>query len=222
MEIAQTLDRGLRVLEILAEAGDGLSVTEVAAALEVHRSIAARLLATLLNRGYVRRHRDGGYTLGTTLLSLARDVSNDLLLAATPLMSEVAERSGLTAVLHVADQDDVVAVASIEPRQAAYRVGVRPGTRHPLHVGASGLAILAGRGSVPGERREVALGRERGYVVTTSELVPSFTGVAAPVLINGWADASAGLIVPADGGHDQDVLGREVLELTARISRSLR
>ncbi|WP_037068359.1 IclR family transcriptional regulator [Pseudonocardia acaciae] len=221
-EIAQTLDRGLRVLEALAEAGTGMTTTDVAEALGIHRSIAARLLATLVNRSYVSRDRDGRYALGTALLTLARQVAGDLLQVATPLMSEAAERLGLTVVLHVADQDEAVAVASIEPRNATFRLGVRPGTRHPLRVAASGLAILSGREPVPGERPEVTAGRARGYVVTTGELVPNFTGVEAPVFVNGRAEASIGLIVPAEHEHDDAMLSREVVALAGRINASLR
>ena len=38
-ETSQTLDRGLRVLGVLASSPDGLTVTELAARLEVNRTI---------------------------------------------------------------------------------------------------------------------------------------------------------------------------------------
>ncbi|MGH3586009.1 MAG: helix-turn-helix domain-containing protein, partial [Pseudonocardia sp.] len=139
-EIAQTLDRGLQVLEMLATVDGGLLPSEVATRLGVHRTIAARLLATLLRRGFVSKRRDGRYALGTTLLSLARQVSGNLLVIATPLLTEIAERLDATAVLHVADGEESVSVASIEPRTATFTVGLRMGGRHPLTVAADGLA----------------------------------------------------------------------------------
>ncbi|GLZ43762.1 helix-turn-helix domain-containing protein [Actinokineospora sp. NBRC 105648] len=221
VEIAQTLDRGLQVLEVLAGAQDGLSPTDVAAELGVHRSIVARLLATLLNRGYVGRRRDGRYVLGTALLSLARQVSNNLLVVAGPVLADASERLGLTVVLHVADADDAVALASVEPRNAAFHVGIRPGSRHPLPQAASGQAILAGRPAVAGEDPEITAAREHGFARTTSKLVPNFTGIAAPITIAGTAEASVGLIVPVQHTHDEDALAREVVTLADRIGRAL-
>ncbi|MGH3243716.1 MAG: IclR family transcriptional regulator [Spirillospora sp.] len=221
VEVAQTLDRGLRVLEALADAHDGLTVTDVAAALGVHRSIVARLLTTLLNRGYVGKRRDGRYVLGTTLVSLARRVSNNLLVVAGPELAAAAERLGLTAVLHIADGADAVALASVEPRNAAFHVGIRPGSRHPMALAASGQAILAGRPPADGEDPEIAEARARGFAKTTGKLVPNFTGIAAPIRIADETEASVGLIVPAHETHDDDLLAREVVALASRIGRAL-
>ncbi|TDD27958.1 MarR family transcriptional regulator [Actinomadura sp. KC06] len=221
VEVAQTLDRGLQVLEALADAQDGLTATDVAAKLGVHRSIVARLLTTLLSRGYVGKRRDGRYVLGTTLLSLARQVSNNLLVVAGPELADAAERLGLTAVLHIADGADAVALASVEPRNAAFHVGIRPGSRHPLPQAASGQAILAGRPPVEGEDPEIAEARAQGFAKTTSRLVPNFTGIAAPIRIAGEAEAAVGLIVPAHEVHDYDMLAREVVALADRIGRAL-
>ena len=46
-ETSQTLDRGLRVLEVVAESPDGLTVTELAAALGIGRTVVYRLVVTL-------------------------------------------------------------------------------------------------------------------------------------------------------------------------------
>lgn len=217
-QLAQTLDRGLHALEVVAAAAEGMTVTEVAAAIGVHRSITTRLLATLLSRGYVNRRSNGRYVVGTTLLTVARSVSHDLLAAAVPLMTEVSDRLGLTVMMHIADGGEAVTLASIEPRNGAIRVGVRPGARHPLSAGASGLAILAGREPEPGERKEVTTGRARGYVVTMGEVVPNFVGVDAPIRIGNSVDVSVGLIVLADGLYDEKALGREVIALATRIA----
>jgi DNA-binding IclR family transcriptional regulator len=46
-ETSQTLDRGLRVLKLLAETDHGLTVTELSKQLGVNRTVVYRLLATL-------------------------------------------------------------------------------------------------------------------------------------------------------------------------------
>ena len=52
-----TLDRGLRILELLAsgDAKAGLTLTELGRAFGMHRSTLFRFLATLRGRGYIDR-----------------------------------------------------------------------------------------------------------------------------------------------------------------------
>ncbi|HEX2773920.1 MAG TPA: helix-turn-helix domain-containing protein, partial [Micromonosporaceae bacterium] len=57
-ETAQTLDRGLRLLHLVADAPEGLTVTEAAARLGVGRAVVYRLVGALAEHGLVRR--DGG------------------------------------------------------------------------------------------------------------------------------------------------------------------
>ena len=54
-ETSQTLDRGLRVLEAIAESTDGLTVTELSAALGIGRTVVYRLVVTLENHALLRR-----------------------------------------------------------------------------------------------------------------------------------------------------------------------
>ncbi|HEU5356391.1 MAG TPA: helix-turn-helix domain-containing protein, partial [Actinocrinis sp.] len=73
-ETSQTLDRGLRALEELADAPTGLTVTELADHLGVNRTIVYRLLATLELHGLARRDAAGRARLGIGVLALARRV----------------------------------------------------------------------------------------------------------------------------------------------------
>ena len=50
-ETSQTLDRGLRVLKLLADTDHGLTVTELSVRLGVNRTVVYRLLATLNSVG---------------------------------------------------------------------------------------------------------------------------------------------------------------------------
>lgn len=54
-ETSQTLDRGLRVLKLLADTDHGLTVTELSNKLGVNRTVVYRLLATLEQHTLVRR-----------------------------------------------------------------------------------------------------------------------------------------------------------------------
>ena len=55
---SQTLDRGLRALEMVAAAPEGMTVQQVAERLDVHRTIAHRLLATLAAHHLIARGPD--------------------------------------------------------------------------------------------------------------------------------------------------------------------
>jgi DNA-binding IclR family transcriptional regulator len=219
-EIAQTLDRGLQVLEFLGTSADGFTATEVAQHVGVHRSIVARLLATLTARNFATRLDDGRYVVGSGVFSLARMVSRDLISMATPLLRDATERVEATSVLHIADGDEVVTVLSIEPSAANFRVGMRVGARGPLSTFAAyGIAILSGRPPRPGERPEVADARSLGYAVTTGEVVPGYTGIAAPIFTaGGEAMGSVGLVIPAECITEVPALATEVVALAKALS----
>ncbi len=193
---AQTLDRGLRVLEVLAQEPGGLTVTELAQRVGIHRTNVYRLLATLAQHRLVRRGRDGRrYFLGTGVAELVRGLAPDLRSAAMPVLEELADRVGATAFLTLADGEEAVALAVVEPRRSHIHVAYRVGFRHPINRGASGLAILAGRPPSPDERPEVAEARRLGYSVTTGELQPGASGIAAPICVGGRpAEASVGVV----------------------------
>ena len=68
---SQTLSRGIRILEILADAREPLSIDEIARRLGVHRSVAYRLLRTLEDHGLVTRDGAGRIQLGARMAALA-------------------------------------------------------------------------------------------------------------------------------------------------------
>lgn len=182
-ETSQTLDRGLRVLELLAHATGGLTVTELAQRLGVGRAVVYRLLATLEDHGLVRRSAaDARIRLGLGILQMAHRVQPMLRAAALPVLRRLAEELGATAHLTIAEGNEALAVAVVEPSWTDYHVAYRVGSRHPLERGAAGRAILAGRRGEP------------GYVFSGGELQSGATGVAAPVLGVAAVEASVGVV----------------------------
>lgn len=75
---SQTLDRGLRLLEFLADAQKDLTVSQITEGLGLHRSIVYRILRTLEDHRLVTRTATGTYILGAGLVVLARGVAPDL------------------------------------------------------------------------------------------------------------------------------------------------
>ncbi|WP_031524725.1 IclR family transcriptional regulator [Streptomyces sp. NRRL F-5123] len=148
-ETSQTLDRGLRVLKLLADTDHGLTVTELASKLGVNRTVVYRLLATLEQHSLVRRDLGGRARVGLGVLGLAHQVHPLLREAALPALRSLAEDIGATAHLTLVDGSEALAVAVVEPTWTDYHVAYRTGFRHPLDRGAAGRAILAGRGMQP-------------------------------------------------------------------------
>ncbi|WP_213453869.1 IclR family transcriptional regulator [Rhizomonospora bruguierae] len=207
-ETAQTLDRGLRLLRLVAETPDGLTVTAAAARLGVGRAVVYRLVGALVAHGLVRRDDAGRLRLGVGLLSLARRVQPLLADAALPQLRRLAERVGATAHLTVADGAEAVALAVVEPSWTAFHVAYRTGSRHPIERGAAGQAILAGRRG------------ETGWTVSAGQLQPGAYGVAAPVAGIEGLEASVGVVALAE--LDPSEAGPAVVAAAETLARVLR
>ena len=207
-ETSQTLDRGLRVLRTLASTPGGMTITALAAAIGVNRTVVYRLVATLEQHGLARRDGTGRLHVGLGILGLARGLQPVLRELASPVLRGLAERVGSTAHLTVADGGEALAIAVVEPSWTDYHVAYRVGARHPLQQGAAGKAILLGRADV-----------DAGYVQTVGEIQPGARGVAAPVLGVDGLEASVGII--SLGDLDADELGPYIVAAAADVARLL-
>jgi len=191
-ETSQTLERGLRVLSVLADSPSGLSITELAATVGVNRTVVYRLVATLEQAGLARRDSSGKLHIGLGVLALARGLQPVLRSLANPVLRALAEELGSTAHLTIADGAEALAIAVVEPSWTDFHVAYRVGARHPLELGAAGKAILLGR--------QVAAGRpvEQRSVQTQGELQAGARGMSAPVLGVDGLEASVGIVTLGD------------------------
>lgn len=208
-ETSQTLDRGLRVLGVLAESPHGLTVTELAARLEVNRTVVYRLISTLEQHGLVRRDARGKLFVGLGLLHLASAVQPLLRDLAIPVLRSLAETIGSTAHLTIADGDEALALAVVEPTWTDYHVSYRVGSRHPLSQGAAGKAISLVDADGP------------PYAVTSGELQTGARGLAAPVRGVEGLRASVG-IVTLEGSIDERVVAPRVISAAEQVAAALR
>jgi DNA-binding IclR family transcriptional regulator len=209
-ETAQTLDRGLRLLQLVAETPAGVSVTQAAAHLAVGRAVIYRLASTLAEHALLRRDRAGRLRLGIGVLQLARRAQPLLADAARPALRRLAEDVGATAHLTIADGAEGVAVLVVEPSWTQFHVAYRTGSRHPIDRGAAGRAILAARnGPTP----------PAGVVVTEGELQPGAHGVAAAVPGVDGLEASVGVVALA--ALDPERVGPAVLAAATAVAHAL-
>jgi len=207
-EISQTLDRGLRLLEIVVEQPGGLGIGELAERLGVGRTVVYRLVATLEAHALVRRDGEGRVRLGLGVLTLTQASEPLLRQLALPVLHELADVVGATAHLTRAEGDDGVAVAVVEPRWTDYHVGYREGARHPLTKGASGRAILAGRTD------------EAAAVRSSGELQAGAHGVAAPVLGFPGMELSIGVVSLAPLDHTAELAVLNAAATLQQLGRS--
>ena len=198
----QTLDRGLQALTIISQHEDGLSVGTLAEMLGIHRAIGYRLVSTLEANGLTWRDQEGQLRLGTGLLTLASRFEPQLCSVARPLLHRLAQDTRAAAFVSIPEGNECVAILVAEPEQGVLRIAYRVGSRHPLAVGAAGIAILAGRPEQPGEADAVLKARSDGFSVTRDQLQQGAVGVAAPVRVNDCAsvglEASMGVVAFGD------------------------
>jgi DNA-binding IclR family transcriptional regulator len=152
MDTVQSLERGLRILDLLAEAdadpmrrGRGVPLLVLADELGVHKSSALRLVRTLVASGYAASAAGGsGYVLGPTL---RRDNSASinyarLKRAARPFLEDLVDRTGECAHVAVADNGRALVLDDVET-SAPLRVVPVSGRHVALHCTSAGKALLA-------------------------------------------------------------------------------
>lgn len=223
MSTLQTLDRGLRALDIISQSPAGISVSELATKLGVHRAICYRVVATLEAHSLITRTGDGKLRLGVGAAVLASRFEPQFMHGAHPILQELAERTRATAFIAAAEADTCVVIMVAEPSEAVLRVGYRVGTRHPLDKGASGIAILALRPERRSDPELVKQARKDGYSVTFGQLNRGAVGVSSGIRVPGGASPGSPLErsvgVVAIEGLDTDRAAREVVRASERLAQ---
>jgi DNA-binding IclR family transcriptional regulator len=77
--------------------------------------------------------------------------------------------------------NECVAILVAEPEAGLLRVTYRVGSRHPLALGAAGVAILAGRPERSDDSDNVRQARADGFSVTRGQLQRGAIGIACPL-----------------------------------------
>ena len=212
----QSLARGLKILDILSQAQEGVSITELAETLGVDKASASRLVATLVNYGYAEKdEQTRRFHLGPQVVPLSRSVLARLSMreVAKPFLRQLMECTGECVHLAVPAQGRVLYVDQVES-PATLRVNAQVGTLNPLHCTALGKALLA-FGDLelpttlesftphtitdPGNlHKNLQQVRAQGYAVDDEEFDLGVRCIAVPVFdFRGKATASIGVSGPA-------------------------
>jgi DNA-binding IclR family transcriptional regulator len=215
--ISKTLHNGLKILEVLAGHKYGLTITEIAESIGVHRTVADRLVRTLEAHRLCRRTDNKRFLLAGGLVPLADSVEQDLRELARPILEELANTTSATAHLAVREgPDSVRALLVIEPQNSVAHVGFHPGQVDPINRGSAGLAMLAVLAPVADERPEITRARSRGFAVTSGEVTPSVTGISSAVPNRPTADLVS-IGVSVFESTDEQRLGEAVMAAARRL-----
>ena len=202
-DFVEAIARGLDVIRAFAPRQPVMSLAAVAAAADLPRPTARRILLTLAELGYVRA-AGGGFELTPHVLDLGMSyvLSRGLWEIARPHMEQLVARTRESSSVAQLDGPDIVYVARVAvPKIVALAVTI--GTRFPAMQTSLGKVLLAAlppgaaervlaeptRSGItarwqPGADERAAALREvraRGWALTDEELAPGIRSVAAPL-----------------------------------------
>jgi IclR family acetate operon transcriptional repressor len=141
----QSVDRAIRLLEAIAEAGGETTLTELSQRTKLNISTCHHLLSTLVHRGYVAKVPvRRSYALGARILYLSNAcVQVDLPVRAAPFIEQINVKTGETVHLAVLQGDAMMKIAKRESRHAVRVDTGTLGKTDAPHATASGKAMLA-------------------------------------------------------------------------------
>jgi DNA-binding IclR family transcriptional regulator len=140
-----SLQRGLAILEILADSRKGLTLSNLTQRMRLPKSSVHSLLLTLERTGYLHRSEvTGRYLFGTKLFSLAtKSVSRlELKEQALPSLASLAKETGLTVHMAIPERGTAILIEKIDP-PGLIRLATWPGKQMDLHCTGVGKALLA-------------------------------------------------------------------------------
>jgi DNA-binding IclR family transcriptional regulator len=141
---APALDKGLDIIELLADTDEPLSQAEIAKALGRTPNEIYRMLDRLVRRDYVRRTPGDRYEITLKLFELAHRHSptRRLVQQAMPILRNFALRSEQACHLVIRDRNILVVVAQVDG-PGYWNVSIRVGSRIGLVNTGSGHVFLA-------------------------------------------------------------------------------
>lgn len=142
---APALEKGLDILELIADQKTGMGQSQIAAALDRSIQEIYRMLSCLERRGYLyRSSTDDHYYLSMKLFELAHRhaPTQALLQIALPIMRKLADDTGQSCNLGIHSAGRVLVVAQVES-PAPVGISVRAGTLFPMLPNAAGRVLLA-------------------------------------------------------------------------------
>lgn len=229
MSASQTLSRGVRMLEIIADSPTNLSIAEIAEKMQVHRSIAYRILRTLEDHRLLARDEAGRIRPASGLATLARSVQRDLQNTALPELTKLANGLSMTAFLAVWEHDLCTTLVSVEPAHSQRAIVHRPGTRHGMDVGAPPIAIQSNYTRSQWDamdtgipyRDQVREAKINGYATSVDEVIRGVTSIAVPLHTSNTLPAALAVVFASSPVQEHEKIVGVLKESALAISEEL-
>lgn len=235
-----------RVLKSFTATEREWGVTDLARKLDIAKSTAHRLLATLTDEGLLEQDVETGrYRLSLAVFDLAAAVQTlDLHEAVLPPMTELRNRTGETVQVAVLDGREVVYIERLDSPNTL-RLFLEVGRRNSAHCTGCGKALLAF--SPPEQinrilqgwsmerrtdhtitteaamRADLEAARRRGYACNRQESEVGVVSVAAPIRdLSGRTVAAISVAGPAERLDAEELrFAQSTMQAAAMISRRL-
>lgn len=237
---APALEKGLDILDLLAQHGQAMTLSQISVALGRSVGELFRMIHVLEFKGFIEGTSSGdGYQLTNRLftLGMARAPVKTLLEAALPQMRNLAAETEQSCHLAIVSRDEIVVVARIE-NPGYFGYSVRTGHRRRIVEATSGMVLYAFQPEAIQTRwhAEIFSGVEeadrarflataaevaqQGYWRAKSDLTPGIVDISAPVVVDGAAAAALTMpYMPRKGARPvEDAI--ELLRTTARLISS--
>jgi IclR family acetate operon transcriptional repressor len=228
----QSVERTFELLELMADAGGEVALTQLAESSALPLPTIHRILRTLVRGGYVRQQPSRRYALGPRLIRLGETAGRSLGAWARPYLAGLTDAVGETSNMAVLDGDQVVYVAQV-PSSHSMRMFTEVGQRVAAHSTAIGRAVLAGlrpaavdqllsragvRSDESSLHAELAAIRARGYA--EDDGVPE-VGVRCIAVAVPGAPASAAISITGPATRMSRITLADVVPLMRRVAADL-
>ena len=220
------------------------SLADLRTATGLPASTVQRLVANLVQSGFLDRHGDQ-FRIGLRMATWAASAFHGLDVGelAQPVLAALRDETGETACLFISTRELRVCVAMAESRHSVRRV-IALGEVSPVNVGSSGRVLLAWNDELAARvfrhpltalteetvvdvdelRRSLITVREHGCAYTVGERTSSVSSVAAPVFQHGGSLFGALSLLGPSSRMTPDVvthLTPSVVAAGARLSQAL-
>lgn len=141
----QAVDRAMRILEVIAEAEAGMSLSEITERSGLSASTVHRILTTMEERRFVMFDAaESAWRIGRQAHSVGASFArrNNFIGAALPFLRALRDKTRETINLGIAEAGEVVILHQVESREIV-RAITRPGGRIPMTSSGLGKAIMA-------------------------------------------------------------------------------
>lgn len=235
----RTVERALDIVDYVSTVRSPVKLSQISRQTGLHLATTQRIATTLVHRGYLRTS-DAGYTVGPSVLSLARafTLQDRLSVVSFPVLRGLTDTTGLTSSVYVRTGSTRVLTCRVEaPHPMRYQLPIG----HRLELTRGGGKVLLA--FLPSEDREALLPegadeeladgrlqsreslvreldeiRNRGYHLSLSERHRGTVSLTAPIRTP-EGELSAVITIVAD---DDTLTAEKMMEIRPQLMSAAR